>query len=193
MRDINAGKFPAFLLFCAARLTARPPFGYNIQKQQGEKGMVRVLFVCLGNICRSPMGEFILKDEAARRGVADRLEIASAGTSGEEEGNPVYPPARAQLAKHGIRCDGKRARRLRLADGAAYDYILCMEEANARDARRICGADAPAAIVRLLDYSARPRDIADPWWTRDFAKAYADIAEGCAAFLDYLAREGKLA
>ena len=155
--------------------------------------MVRVLFVCLGNICRSPMGEFILKDLAASRGVADWLEIASAGTSGEEEGNPVYLPARTQLAKHGIRCDGKRARRLRPADGAAYDYILCMEEVNVRDARRICGADAPAAIVRLLDYSARPRDIADPWWTRDFAKAYADIAEGCAAFLDYLAREGKLA
>ena len=94
--------------------------------------MVRVLFVCLGNICRSPMGEFILKDLAASRGVADRLEVASAGTSGEEEGNPVYLPART-------------------------------------------------------------RDIADPWWTRDFAKAYADIAEGCAAFLDYLAREGKLA
>ena len=155
--------------------------------------MVRVLFVCLGNICRSPMGEFILKKEAASRGVADRLAVASAGTSGEEEGNPVYPPARAELAKHGIRCDGKRALQLQRADGERYDYILCMEEANVRDARRICGPRASAQIVRLLDYSARPRDIADPWWTRDFAKAYADIAEGAVAFLDYLAREGKLA
>ena len=153
--------------------------------------MVRVLFVCLGNICRSPMGEFICKSEAAARGFAEKLHVASAGTSGEEEGNPVYPPARAELARHGISCNGKRARRLRREDGENFDYILCMEESHARAARRMCPG-ASAEIVRLLDYTARPRDIADPWWTRDFAAAYAEIAEGLPPFLDYRAKGGKL-
>lgn len=153
--------------------------------------MIRVLFVCLGNICRSPMGEFICKAEAAARGVADRLYVESAGTSGEEEGNPVYPPARAELAKHGIACGGKRARQLCREDGDRFDYILCMEERHVLAARRICPS-ARAEIVRLLDDTACPRDIADPWWTRDFAAAYAEIAEGVSAFLDRLEREGKL-
>lgn len=153
--------------------------------------MIRILFVCLGNICRSPMGEFICKSEAAARGFADKLYVASAGTSGEEEGNPVYPPAQAELAKHGISCNGKRARRLRREDGKNFDYILCMEESNVRDARRICG-ESHAEIVRLLDYTSHPRDIADPWWTRDFGTAYAEISEGVSAFLDDLVQSGKL-
>ena len=154
--------------------------------------MVNVLFVCLGNICRSPMGEFVLKKEAAARGLSDVICAESAGTSGEEEGNPVYPPARAELARRGISCDGKRARKLRPEDGEKYDYILCMEESNVRDARRICGPAARGKIFRLLDFSSRPRDIADPWWTRDFGKAYAEIAEGVSAFFDWLEREKKL-
>lgn len=151
--------------------------------------MVRVLFVCLGNICRSPMGEFIFKDIAARANVP--VFAVSAGTSDEEEGNPVYPPARAELARHGISCAGKRARRLERADYDNFDYILAMETSNVRGILRICGGDPQDKVFRLLDFSARPRDIADPWYTGDFASTYADIAEGCEAFLHWLAERGR--
>lgn len=144
----------------------------------------KILFVCLGNICRSPMMEFLFRDEAARRGVGDMYEVESAGTSGEEAGNPVYPPARRELAKHGISCEGKRARKLTKNDYARFDLIVTAESRNSSDAMRFFGGDPDKKIMRLLDFSSAPRDIDDPWWTDDFDKAYADILEGVTALLD---------
>lgn len=148
--------------------------------------MIRVLFVCLGNICRSPMAEFLFKDIAQKRGEAGRYLAESAGTSSEEEGNPVYPPARAELARHGISCAGKRARPLTAADYAKYDYILAAESANVRSILRICGGDPEKKVHRIFDFSARPRDISDPWYTGDFARTYADLAEGLEGFFRLL-------
>ena len=130
--------------------------------------MIRVLFVCLGNICRSPMAEFIMKSIISERGLSDRFYIASAATSTEEiwngVGNPVYPPAKRELAKHGISCEGKRAVQITKADYGKYDYILGMEERNIRNILRIVGKDPEHKVKLLLDYSDHPRDIADPWW-----------------------------
>ncbi|HIT27050.1 MAG TPA: low molecular weight phosphotyrosine protein phosphatase [Candidatus Ornithoclostridium excrementipullorum] len=146
----------------------------------------RVLFVCLGNICRSPMAEFIFRKAAEREGLADMFETASAGTSAEEEGNPVYPPAKAELARHGISCEGKRARKIKREDYGAFDAIVTMEERNSAAAKRFFGGDPDGKIRRLLDYTDRPRDIADPWWTGDFARTYSDIEEGTEALLKLL-------
>lgn len=152
--------------------------------------MLKILFVCLGNICRSPMGEFIFKDLIEKQGLADRFFVASAGTSAEEEGNPVYPPARETLRRHGIACAGKRAVQFRAQDYGRFDFILAMEERNAESLRRTVGADPRKKIVRLLDFSPRPRDISDPWYTRDFEAAYNDIAEGANCFLQWLRAQG---
>lgn len=153
--------------------------------------MFKILFVCLGNICRSPMGEFILKDMIHRAGRNEDFFIASAGTSSEEQGNGVYPPAKRELAKHGIDCTGKRAVRFCASDYEKYDYILCMEQRNAEGVLRIAGGDPKGKVFRLSDFSARPRDIADPWYTGDFAAAYKDIEEGCLGFLNYLSKSEK--
>ena len=131
--------------------------------------MIKVLFICHGNICRSPMSEFILRDMVAKRGIADQFEIASAATSREEIGNPVYPPAVRKLREHGIDPSGKRARQMTKQDYEYYDYLLAAEEHK---------------IHRLLDYSKHPRDIDDPWYSGDFETAYRDIVEGCEAFLE---------
>ena len=152
--------------------------------------MIRVLFVCLGNICRSPMAEFVMKDMVSKRGIADKFYIASAATSTEEIwngiGNPVYPPARKELAKHGISCEGKRAVQITKADYGKYDYILGMEQRNIRNILRIVGKDSEGKVKLLLDYSDDPRDIADPWYTGDFETTYSDVVEGCEGFLRYL-------
>lgn len=153
--------------------------------------MVKVLFVCLGNICRSPMAEFIMKDIVRREGCSSRFFIASAGTSAEEEGNPVYPPARAELSKHGISCEGKRAEQYTAKDYALYDYILAMEDWHVRSILRVSG-DPLRKVKRLLDYTEAPADIDDPWYTRDFARAYREIEKGCSAFLSYLKESGKI-
>lgn len=158
--------------------------------------MIRVLFVCLGNICRSPMAEFIMKSIISERGLSDRFYIASAATSTEEiwngVGNPVYPPAKRELAKHGISCEGKRAVQITKADYGKYDYILGMEERNIRIILRIVGKDPEHKVKLLLDYSDHPRDIADPWYTGNFESTYRDVVEGCEGFLLYLEREGRI-
>ena len=152
--------------------------------------MVRVLFVCLGNICRSPMAEFLLKHLAAERGCEDELVIASAATSAEEIGNPVHRGTVKKLAEHGISCTGKHAVQLTRRDYQSYDYLLGMERSNLRSMARILGTDDPQKIRRLLDFSACPRDIADPWFTGNFDSTYDDILEGCNAFLDDLEASG---
>ena len=152
--------------------------------------MIRVLFVCHGNICRSPMAEFIFKDMVSGRNLADRFYIASAATSTEEIwngiGNPVYPPAREELARHGISCKGKRAVQLTKADYEKYDYILGMDHWNLKNMMRILKNDPEGKVKLLLDYSDNPRDIADPWYTGGFDVTYSDVVEGCEAFLKYL-------
>ena len=156
--------------------------------------MIRVLFVCLGNICRSPMAEFIMKSIVSERSLSDRFYIASAATSTEEiwngVGNPVYPPAKRELAKHGISCEGKRAVQITKADYGKYDYILGMEERNIRNILRIVGKDPEHKVKLLLDYSDHP--IADPWYTGNFESTYRDVVEGCEGFLLYLEREGRI-
>ena len=158
--------------------------------------MIKVLFVCHGNICRSPIAEFVMKDMVTKRSIADKFYIASAATSTEEIwngiGNPVYPPAKRELAKHGISCEGKRAVQITRADYGKYDYILGMEQRNIRNILRIVGKDPEGKVKRLLDYSDDPRDIADPWYTGNFESTYRDVLEGCEGFLAYLEKNGRL-
>ena len=142
--------------------------------------MTRILFVCHGNICRSPMAEFIMKDLVRKAGVGERFEIASAAVSTEEIGNGVYPPARRELQKHGISCDGKRARQVTGEDFYHYDRIYYMDRSNARYLARMLPAD-PDKIRPLLS-----RDVADPWYTGDFSRTWEDILEGCQAILEEL-------
>lgn len=153
--------------------------------------MLKVLFVCHGNICRSPMAEFIMKDLVRQQGLEDQFYIASAATSLEEIGNPVYPPARRKLAEHGLSCEGKTARRMERRDYQKYDYLVGMEQFNLRNMMRILGDDPEKKVSRLLDFSDRPRDIDDPWYTGDFETAYREILEGCEALLKHITRNHK--
>ena len=150
--------------------------------------MIKILFVCHGNICRSPMAEFVMKDMVNKAGLSDRFEIASAATSTEEIGNPVYPPARRKLAQHGLRCDGKRARQMTRADYQKYDLLIGMDNWNIRNMTRICGGDREGKIRMLLDYTGRSRSVADPWYTGDFDATWDDVNEGCRALLEHLTR-----
>lgn len=151
--------------------------------------MTRILFVCLGNICRSPMAEFVMKDMVKRAGAADQFEIASAATSREEVGNPVYSPARQKLAEHGISCKGKTARQLCVEDYSYYDLLIGMENANLRSMQRICGGDPKGKMHLLLDGTANPHDVADPWYTGDFDAAWHDIEIGCRSLLEKLTKK----
>ncbi|MBQ2752304.1 MAG: low molecular weight phosphotyrosine protein phosphatase [Oscillospiraceae bacterium] len=148
--------------------------------------MIKILFVCHGNICRSPMAEFVMKDIVDKAGRAAEFEIASAATSTEELGNPVYPPARAKLAEHGIGCAGKTARQLTRANYNKYDLLIGMDSANIRNMTRICGGDTDGKIRLLLDYIGQHRDVADPWYTRDFEATWQDVLAGCTALLQQL-------
>ncbi len=152
--------------------------------------MIKILFVCHGNICRSPMAEFILKDMVKKRGIADSFFISSCATSTEEiwngVGNPVYPPARKELQKHGISCEGKRAVQLKKSDYDNYDYLICMDENNLKNTLRMLGFDPENKISKLMNHTSRPGDVADPWYTGDFATTYTDIVEGCEALLSEL-------
>ena len=143
--------------------------------------MTRVLFVCHGNICRSPMGEFILKDMVKKRGMAERFEIDSAAVSREEIGNPVYPPARRELQKHGVACDGHAARQVTMEDYHHFDRIYYMDQSNARFLARMLPED-PDKIRPLLSH-----DVADPWYTGNFSETWDDIVEGCNKILEEFA------
>lgn len=147
---------------------------------------IRILFICHGNICRSPMAEFIFRDMAERLGVADKFEVASAATSTEAIGYPVYSRAKKILAEHGISCEGKTARQITLWDYAYYDLLLCAENYNIRNMRDIIPSDPQQKIHRMLDFSAVPRDISDPWYTRDFERTYAELIEASQSIIDYL-------
>lgn len=150
-----------------------------------------IMFVCHGNICRSPMAEFILKDMAENEGV--ELAVASSATSTEEIlngiGNPVYPPAREELARHGLSCAGKRAVQLKAEDYGKYDLFVGMDSANIRNMHRILGGDPQGKIRKLMDYTPRGGDVADPWYSDRFDIAYRDIYDGCRALLDALKSE----
>ena len=146
--------------------------------------MIRVMFVCLGNICRSPMAEFVLKDLVRKRGVEDKFLIKSSATSYEEIGNDVHYGTKRKLMEENIPVESREAVRLSKNDYEKYDYIIGMEESNVRNILRIVGEDKNSKVCKLLDYSSNPRDIADPWYTGNFDKTYEDILEGCVAFLD---------
>ncbi len=145
--------------------------------------MTKILFVCHGNICRSPMAEFVMKDLVKKAGLESQFQIVSAATSTEEIGNPVYPPARRKLAEHGISCTGKTARQLTKTDYAQYDLLIGMDRANIRNMNRICGGDPDGKIKLLLSYTDRPGDVADPWYTGDFDATWRDVMESCQGLL----------
>ena len=152
--------------------------------------MIKILFVCHGNICRSPMAEFIFRDLAEKRGKTDRFAVSSCATSTEEifmgVGNPVYPPAAAELAKHGISCRGKRAVQLQKSDYGKYDLLIGMDSANIRNMYRLFSGDPENKIHKLMKYAGSDADVADPWYSGRFDIAWRDIDAGCAALLDTL-------
>ena len=149
--------------------------------------MIRVLFVCHGNICRSTMAEFVLKDMVARRGLADEFEIESAATSTEEIGNPVHPGTVGELRRHDIGgFEKKRARQLRRDDYDAFDLIIGMDEANMRNMGRMLGGDPAGKLHKMLEFAGSTRDVADPWYTGDFDTTYEDVCDGCRGLLGYL-------
>lgn len=148
--------------------------------------MTKILFICHGNICRSPMAEFMMKDMVKKEGQEDRFLIESAAVSREEIGNPVYPPAREMLARHGISCAGKRARQMTVQDYEEYDLLIAMDRSNLTRMERICGRDTQGKIYLMMDFTSRPGEVADPWYTGDFTATWRDLEEGCRGLLDYL-------
>ena len=147
--------------------------------------MIKVLFVCHGNICRSPMAEFIFKDFLKKRGEENEFLVLSAATSSEELGNPVYPPARKELFKHGITCEGKYAVQLKKSDYETYDHILCMDDWNMKNISRILGCDGKEKVGKLLDFCGGG-EVADPWYTGNFERTYEDLEKGITAFYEFL-------
>jgi len=153
--------------------------------------MIKILFVCHGNICRSPMAEFMLKKMIVDNGYEKNFYIESAAVSNEEKGNPVYPPAKKKLQENGIDSSGKRAVKLTKQDYNKFDYILAMEKYNLIGLDKIIGTDGDKKIHLLLDFSDNPRDIADPWYTGDFDRTYNDILEGLTGFFKYIRQNHK--
>ena len=151
--------------------------------------MMKILFVCHGNICRSPMAEFVMKDLVKKAGFTSQFHIESTATSREEIGNPVYPPARRKLSEHGISCGGHVARQLTNADYEKYDLLIGMDRANLRDMYRICGGDPDGKLRLLMNYTDRPGDVADPWYTDDFETTWQDVLAGCQGLLKESMRE----
>lgn len=154
--------------------------------------MIRVLFVCHGNICRSPMAEFVMKKYIRESGLEGEIFVASAATSIEEIGNPVYPPVRSLLSSRGISCAGKTAVQMTKRDYREFDYIIGMDSYNLRNITRICSGDPEGKISLLLDYTDSPGSVADPWYTRDFERTYRDVCAGCKALLRHIAEENNL-
>ena len=150
--------------------------------------MIKILFVCHGNICRSPTAEFLMKHMVSLAGLEGEFEIASAAASTEEIGNPVYPPARMKLAEHGISCEGKTSRKLIEEDYEIYDLIIGMDNGNMRDMRRLFGGDSKRKLRLLMDFTNRPGEVADPWYTRNFEATWQDVQEGCQGILRYFSR-----
>ncbi len=152
--------------------------------------MIRIMFVCHGNICRSPMAEFIFKDMIKKQGLEDKFFVSSSATSTEEIymdiGNPVYPPAKKELLKHGIKSDGKRAVQLKRSDYDKYDYFVGMDSANIRNMHIILDGDKDGKISKLLDHTETGGDVSDPWYSDRFDIAYSDILRGCEALLEKL-------
>ena len=152
--------------------------------------MIKIMFICHGNICRSPMAEFIFKDLINKKGIADKFFVSSCATSTEEirngVGNPVYPPAKRELAKHNISCEGKRAVQLKKSDYENYDYLIAMDTNNIRNIMRIIGSDKDNKVTKLMSYTNRGGDVADPWYSGDFETCYKDIYEGCYGLLEVI-------
>ena len=146
--------------------------------------MKKILFVCLGNICRSPMAEFVMRDLLEKNGLSRAAVVSSAATSTEELGNPVHPGTRRKLAEHGISCAGKTARQIAKSDYDAYDYLIGMDESNVRNMRRMLGGDPQGKIFKLLSFCGENGDVADPWYTGDFEATWRDVNRGCAALLE---------
>ena len=146
--------------------------------------MIRILFVCHGNICRSPMAEFILKALVTARGLSEQFYIESAAVSPEETGNPIYPPAKRCLSQHGVVFDSaKRARQVTAADYDRFDRIICMDASNLRLIKRIIPSDPLGKIHLMMSYTGVGRDVADPWYTGDFEETFQDLLEACEAML----------
>jgi len=153
--------------------------------------MIKVLFVCLGNICRSPMAEFVLKELVRQKNWEDFFSIESAATSSEEIGNEMHRGTRMKLTEENIPYTSHVARKLVQSDYKKYDYIIGMDESNIRNIKRICESDDENKIYRLLDFTTDTRDIADPWYTGNFDKTYEDVVEGCNCFLNFIYENSK--
>ena len=144
---------------------------------------MRICFVCLGNICRSPMAEFILKNKLLKLNLSKEIYVTSKATSYEEEGNDIYPKAKQKLIEMNIPIKKHRATRLEKTDYTLYDYFICMEQSNINNALRIFGTDPNKKLIRLLDLTNTPKDIADPWYTNDFDMTYKEIEIGINEFI----------
>lgn len=154
--------------------------------------MIKILFVCHGNICRSPMAEFVMKDLVNKKGMADQFEIASAATSTEEIGNTVYPRAKRKLKEHGISCEGKTARQMTQEDYTYYDYIIAMDRFNLKNMTKFVGNDPDNKVSLMMDFTNRPGDVADPWYTGNFDATWNDVYEGCVGILKKLNKYNKI-
>ncbi len=152
-----------------------------------ENDMIRILFICHGNICRSTCAQYVFQDMIGKAGLRDLFYVDSAATSREEIGNPIYPPMERTLKNHGIECTGHRARQMTRADYDSYDLLIGADDENLYYMNRICGGDPEGKFNLLMDYTDRPgKEISDPWYTRDFERTYKDVVNGCEGLLDYL-------
>lgn len=157
-----------------------------------ERNRIKILFVCHGNICRSPMAQYVFEDMVAKEGKAEAFYIDSAATSTEEIGNPIHRGTRSKLIEKGIPFGDHRAVQLRKADYKNYDYLIGMDRYNIKNITRMVGGDKENKVYKLLDFTGHSRDIADPWYTGEFETTYQDVQEGCRAFLKYLKENGIL-